>query len=329
MCNTVKKSQEIYQELKDKGIDNINLLHSKFVKLERKEKENHIMSVGKTYKEDNETINEIDEVWVCTQIVEASLDIDFDYIFTELSDLNGLFQRLGRINRKGAKNINDHNCFIFTEINQKLLIKKEDSIRGFIDEAIYKLSKKAILSHGDGILTEEDKLNLIDEYLTTENMKESVFLKRYWISYDYYSKLYMHELSAKDAEKYLRNIISFDVFPKDINNGLLNEEEINLIFQRIKTAKEHLNDKNKSREEKKKYVFELSELKSEIMKYTVSVGLYDLGGEKVKYLENIEISKNTSIPILLCHYDELGFRRLTEEESKNENFDNKDDENFI
>ena len=79
----------------------------------------------------------------------------------------------------------------------------------------------------------------------------------------------------------------------------------------------------------KKYVFELSELKSEIMKYTVSVGLYDLGGEKVKYLENIEISKNTSIPILLCHYDELGFRRLTEEESKNENFDNKDDENFI
>lgn len=329
VCNTVKKSQEIYQELKDKGIDNINLLHSKFVKLERKEKENHIMSVGKTYKEDNETINEIDEVWVCTQIVEASLDIDFDYIFTELSDLNGLFQRLGRINRKGAKNINEHNCFIFTEINRKLLIEKEESTRGFIDEAIYKLSKKAILSHGDGILTEEDKLNLIDEYLTTENMKESVFLKRYWISYDYYSKLYMHQLSAKNAEKYLRNIISFDVFPKDINNGLLNEEEINLIFQRIKAVKEHLNDKNKSREEKKKYVFELSELKSEIMKYTVSVGLYDLGGEKVKYLENIEISKNTSIPILLCHYDELGFRRLTEEESKNENFDNKDDENFI
>ncbi|MGP1567186.1 MAG: CRISPR-associated helicase Cas3' [Peptoanaerobacter stomatis] len=329
VCNTVKKSQEIYQELKDKGIDNINLLHSKFVKLECKEKENHIMFVGKTYKEDNETINEIDEVWVCTQIVEASLDIDFDYIFTELSDLNGLFQRLGRINRKGAKNINEHNCFIFTEINRKLLIEKEESTRGFIDEAIYKLSKKAILSHGDGILTEEDKLNLIDEYLTTENMKESVFLKRYWISYDYYSKLYMHQLSAKNAEKYLRNIISFDVFPKDINNGLLNEEEINLIFQRIKAVKEHLNDKNKSREEKKKYVFELSELKSEIMKYTVSVGLYDLGGEKVKYLENIEISKNTSIPILLCHYDELGFRRLTEEESKNENFDNKDDENFI
>ncbi|MGP1598935.1 CRISPR-associated helicase Cas3' [Peptoanaerobacter stomatis] len=331
VCNTVKKSQEIYQELKDKGIDNINLLHSKFVKLERKEKENNIMSVGKTYKEDNETINEIDEVWVCTQIVEASLDIDFDYIFTELSDLNGLFQRLGRINRKGVKGIDEHNCFIFTEINQKLLIKKEDSTRGFIDEAIYKLSKKAILSHGDGILTEENKLNLIDKYLTTENMNKesSVFLKRYWDSHKYYSKLYMHELSAKDAEKYLRNIISFDVFPKDINNGLLNEEEINLIFERIKAVKEHLNDKNKSREEKKKYVFELSELKNEIMKYTVSVGLYDLGGEKVKYLENIEISKNTSIPILLCHYDELGFRRLTEEESKNENFDNKDDENFI
>jgi len=32
-------------------------------------------------------------IWISTSLVEASLDIDFDYLFTELQDLNSLFQR--------------------------------------------------------------------------------------------------------------------------------------------------------------------------------------------------------------------------------------------
>ena len=39
-------------------------------------------------------------VWITTQLVEASLDIDFDYLYTEMSTLDSLFQRLGRCYRK-------------------------------------------------------------------------------------------------------------------------------------------------------------------------------------------------------------------------------------
>ena len=50
------------------------------------------------------------EIWVSTSVVEASLDIDFDILFTELSDLFSLFQRMGRVNRKGEKPYDNTNC---------------------------------------------------------------------------------------------------------------------------------------------------------------------------------------------------------------------------
>ena len=46
-----------------------------------------------------------DGIWISTSLVEVSLDIDFDYLFTELLDLNSLLQRMGRLNRKGEKEI--------------------------------------------------------------------------------------------------------------------------------------------------------------------------------------------------------------------------------
>ena len=39
------------------------------------------------------------EFGLATQVVEASLDIDFDILITELSDLSGFFQRMGRCYR--------------------------------------------------------------------------------------------------------------------------------------------------------------------------------------------------------------------------------------
>ena len=78
--------------------------YSKFIKVWKIIKEFEIIEFGKTYKDNK--IHELDKqsgIWISTSIVEASLDIDFDYLFTELQDLNSLFQRLGRCNRKGKK----------------------------------------------------------------------------------------------------------------------------------------------------------------------------------------------------------------------------------
>lgn len=116
--------------------------------------ESQIKEFGKTY-DDNKNIDKNNGIWITTQVVEASLDIDFDYLFTELQDLTSLIQRLGRCNRKGLKDISETNCFIYTIIDEKLITP---SITGnaFIDPDLYFLSKKAIESV-NGIISEKRK----------------------------------------------------------------------------------------------------------------------------------------------------------------------------
>ena len=84
----LKALEDELQELK---VENINLLHSRFIYNDRSAKEFKIKKFSENRKENG--------IWITTQIVEASLDIDFDYLYTEMSTLDSLFQRLGRCYR--------------------------------------------------------------------------------------------------------------------------------------------------------------------------------------------------------------------------------------
>lgn len=316
VCNTVKNAQKIYEDLKNEGFENINILHSKFIKKDRSEKEDKIMDTGSTFLENGE-FNNKDEIWISTQIVEASLDIDFDYLFTELSDLNSFFQRLGRVNRKGKKSIDKFNSFIYTEIDNKLLINiyKET---GFIDEGLYKLSKEALLEFKEGVLTERKKQEMIEEYFTTEKVvaKESRFMDKYWETYNYYEDLNEFELSNKIVNRKFRNIISFDVFPVDIEKGLINKEEIEEIISQIEENNEKIYT-CENKEERKGFILQGYELKDKLMQYTVSVGIYDINKGDLENTEKIEISKHRFIRKANCHYNEMGFQRLNKEDYDN------------
>lgn len=70
------------------------LYNSAFKKIHRKKKEDEI----------TEKLNgEKNFILVATQIVEVSLDIDFNVMFTDLAPIDSLIQRFGRVNRsKGA-----------------------------------------------------------------------------------------------------------------------------------------------------------------------------------------------------------------------------------
>lgn len=294
VCNTVKKAQEIYREFLDLGMEkeNLNIFHSKFIKSERAEKEKQILEFGKTDNKGN-------GIWISTQIVEASLDIDFDYLFTELSDISGLFQRLGRCNRKGVKSVKDYNCFVFLDIDKNLLTNGD---KGFIDRQIYYLSKEAI-SKVDGILSETDKINIINEYLTTEKIKGS----DYWRKYQEYST-WIKSLSAYEIDKSdikLRNIVSFNIIPKIIYEK--NKDKIDEIISSLNVEK--LNP------------IEKVNLIDSIKNFTVSVGKYDIEnlGKSSVYKE-LEISKYNKINVMDCEYGEIGFIR--NKGKKEENFDN-------
>ena len=72
------------------------LFHSRFIEQDRQEREERIV-------EGNQKTSGF--VAVVTQIVEVSLDIDYDVMFTQVAPVDALVQRFGRVNRKGQKGL--------------------------------------------------------------------------------------------------------------------------------------------------------------------------------------------------------------------------------
>ena len=110
ICNTVARSQAIFDLLsKDKffqgndeidGLPKVNLLHSRFRYLERKDREDNCLErFGKPDKNDESPKRPKLAVLVSTQIIEQSLDLDFDLMITELAPIDLLLQRAGRLQR--------------------------------------------------------------------------------------------------------------------------------------------------------------------------------------------------------------------------------------
>lgn len=111
-ANTVRRAQSMYGKLKDSPrIRHVDLLHGRFNARDRVGKERHLLSqMGTKSKPEARGV-----VLVATQVVEVSLDVDFDTIFTEPAPLDALLQRFGRVNR-GRRHQNPlSNVHVFRE----------------------------------------------------------------------------------------------------------------------------------------------------------------------------------------------------------------------
>jgi len=98
IVNTVKQAQQLYQELSEILSDEFEIIcfHSCFISADRAEIEKDILE--KTGRNsDPEIRNKL--IVVGTQVLEQSLDIDFDYMITELCPMDLLLQRSGRLHR--------------------------------------------------------------------------------------------------------------------------------------------------------------------------------------------------------------------------------------
>ncbi len=318
VCNSITQAQNLYEEISDiLGNKNLHILHSKFIKGQRLSKESEIIEFGKTYK-DNKS-NELDKqsgIWISTSIVEASLDIDFDYLFTELQDLNSLFQRLGRCNRKGKKDSSENNCYIYTQIDERSFINGD---RGYIDKDIFELSKEAI-SLWEGQISEKEKIELINKYLTMDKIKNSNYITQYKHTYNFIKNLTPDTFKSDEVK--LRNILSKDIIPSPIYHEYNGD---------IKELEEKLKDKSLNSPENKGYKLRLQ---NDLKKYTVSVHPNHISnyyralknGLATRY-DNVRVSDYEYIPVIECEYTELGYRqkKFVNQDNINTNISNIDD----
>jgi CRISPR-associated endonuclease/helicase Cas3 len=92
VCNHVRTAQVVYQSLVIKlPPDDVVLFHSRFNMEDRRRIEQML------------AVPPLPKVLVATQVVEVSLDIDFDCGYFEPAPIDALIQRMGRVNRKGDR----------------------------------------------------------------------------------------------------------------------------------------------------------------------------------------------------------------------------------
>ncbi len=110
VCNTVKRAQEIYKQLKDDAVRGAKLIHSRFALIDREKIEKDLKMV---------------QLLVGTQSIEVSLDIDFDVLFTDIAPIDRLIQRAGRVNRRGRLDLADVFVFCHYQDEDKKIYDEE------------------------------------------------------------------------------------------------------------------------------------------------------------------------------------------------------------
>ena len=94
--NTVREAQETYDAVKAVfGREQTTLLHSRFLAAERTSRDRRMLELfgkGATRRPQRHVV-------VATQVIEQSLDVDFDLMLTDPAPMDLILQRIGRLHR--------------------------------------------------------------------------------------------------------------------------------------------------------------------------------------------------------------------------------------
>jgi CRISPR-associated endonuclease/helicase Cas3 len=157
IVNTVERAIEIARLLrKSVSPENVVLIHSRFTYRDRKRKEREI-----------EEKKALPHILVSTQICEVSLDISYDSLFTELSPLPSLVQRLGRVNRYGEW-INKLNTHLYEP-------RIENEFRYPYEADEIDLARKVIKEvEGDKLKSEGQFLDLVNQLYSYDLLEREI-----------------------------------------------------------------------------------------------------------------------------------------------------------
>jgi len=113
--NTVKAARASYRSLSDcKWLerDHLHLFHSRFAMIDRQRIETETL---KRFGDESNHEDRKGQVLIATQVVEQSLDLDFDVLITDLAPMDLIIQRAGRL----CRHIRDEQGNRLRELNAK------------------------------------------------------------------------------------------------------------------------------------------------------------------------------------------------------------------
>jgi CRISPR-associated endonuclease/helicase Cas3 len=163
VCNTINRAKELFIEVSEKRPHQKTILiHSQFFGSDRKEKESKLLELfGK------ESIDK-DVILISTQVIEVGVDISCDVMHSEVSPINSLLQRAGRLARWGGSG----ELYIYQSENYSIYQKD------LTEETFDEVSKTEELNYQnmqnlvDKILTEKE-LEILNQLSNIDEIKES------------------------------------------------------------------------------------------------------------------------------------------------------------
>ncbi|AGN26280.1 hypothetical protein A3207_01000 [Candidatus Methanomassiliicoccus intestinalis] len=238
ICNTVNRACEVFQNLRH-DCRNVHLIHSRYQKRHRDVLEAEILK----FSDGDEN-----GIWVSTQIVEASLDIDFDELYTEMCPADNLLQRLGRCYRKRnysgtAPNVHIHNT--------------RSGVSSIYDPEIYDLSVERLKQYDNKFFTEKEKISYVESVYSHELLKNTQYFKKLLKEYNSLEKFAFSDFSKKEATEKFRDILTITIIPDEQYDILLN----NGMIDKLRSVIDNPHTKTSRRQ---KYL-------DDLMQYTISV----------------------------------------------------------
>lgn len=242
IVNTVRRAQEIYEKLEK----NANLLHGHFIKNDRKELEKKILDFG------DRDVNSESGIWIATQIVEASLDIDFDILFTEMCSIDSLFQRMGRVFRKRN--------FLGTEPNVYILDNR-NGVPYIIDSEIYDYTLNEIKNCKAPNLSEQSKQEMINNVFDLDKntkLKKSKYYTTIKGKLNELKDIIPYKISKDIINKEFRDIQNISLMPDEIFDKLYQSGKIESWERILNNSKSKVSEKIMVKNEIQKYVINVT-----------------------------------------------------------------------
>jgi len=199
VLNTVDDAIAAYDHFKPlfEGCeDKVVCYHSRFIQNDRSLKEEKIFEL----ENQNGAC-----LLVATQVVEVSLDIDFDILFTENAPMDAIIQRAGRVNRKRNKENTKIVVFQHSAISEKYVY----TFPGILDETYSELNLK-----NGHLLNERDLIDMVNKVYENFDIENNE---------DFRKGLKRHGEVQRDYNQILDVVASEEVFTR------LNIDSVNVI----------------------------------------------------------------------------------------------------
>jgi CRISPR-associated endonuclease/helicase Cas3 len=203
VLNTVKRAQDIYRTLKEKyNITDILLLHSRYTFSDRYNRESNLIN----------QCADLPSLLVSTQVVEVSLNISYDVMYTESCHVDSLVQRAGRVNRFGRS-------------------KEPAMINVFKPKSHYPYQQDLLRKATDIIAAEQAGINSEWDYVRITNMFYNEIWdsirndsdERFYSIWDKTRYIFSADLSDEETQELLRTrsgMVSISAFPISLHETI-------------------------------------------------------------------------------------------------------------